>query len=280
MIRILRPGDEALLEAFLLPLTDSSMFLRANARTGGLDDRGLALQATYAARLGASGQVEAVAAHCWNGMLLIQAPDDPGGVARAALKASGRPLQGISGPYAQVLETGRALGLKASRHALKEGLYTLELAQLVPPPPLQFLSVRRTRDTDLPLCARWRADYLRETGLAAPDDPDVGEKARQGVALFHDQGGSFLLENGKQELLAYSGFNAQLPGTVQIGGVWTPPALRGRGYARCAVAGSLLVAQPERAVLFTPETNAPAIRAYESLGFRRVGEYGLLFTGL
>jgi len=59
--------------------------------------------------------------------------------------------------------------------------------------------------------------------------------------------------------------------------VWTPPALRGRGYARCAVAGSLLEARAggaRRAILFT--SSASAARAYEALGFTRAGEYGLL----
>jgi len=62
-----------------------------------------------------------------------------------------------------------------------------------------------------------------------------------------------------------------------VGGVWTPKALRGRGYARCAVAGSLLLARAEgarRAILFT--NTGQAARAYEALGFTRIGEYGLL----
>jgi predicted GNAT family acetyltransferase len=57
-----------------------------------------------------------------------------------------------------------------------------------------------------------------------------------------------------------------------------PPPLRGKGYARCAVAGSLLDARAQgatRAVLFTQESNAAAIRSYQLLGFDRCGEYGL-----
>lgn len=64
---------------------------------------------------------------------------------------------------------------------------------------------------------------------------------------------------------------------VQVGGVYTPPALRSRGYARCAVAGSLLAARAEgaeRAILFT--NNPAAVRAYEALGFARIGEYALV----
>jgi len=70
-----------------------------------------------------------------------------------------------------------------------------------------------------------------------------------------------------------------LPDRVQLGGVWTPPALRGRGYARAVVAGALLaarVAGVERAVLFTENDNQAALAAYRSLGFSKIGVYGIV----
>jgi len=79
--------------------------------------------------------------------------------------------------------------------------------------------------------------------------------------------------------VSYSAFNAMLPEIVQIGGVWTPPALRGRGYGRSVVAGSLLAARKQnvrRAVLFADPLNPAAKRAYLSLGFRIVGDCGLV----
>lgn len=75
-------------------------------------------------------------------------------------------------------------------------------------------------------------------------------------------------------------FNARLPEIVQVGGVWTPPELRGRGYARCVIAAHLRVARrsgADRAILFTDEENLPAQRAYEALGFSEIGTYGLAF---
>ena len=59
--------------------------------------------------------------------------------------------------------------------------------------------------------------------------------------------------------------------------IYTPPALRGRGFAKAVVAASLLVARDRgssRAVLFT--NNPSAARAYEALGFRRIGDYSLV----
>jgi GNAT superfamily N-acetyltransferase len=65
---------------------------------------------------------------------------------------------------------------------------------------------------------------------------------------------------------------------VQLGGIYTPPPLRGRGFAKAAVAASLIIARERgaaRAVLFTD--NPSAVRTYEALGFRRVGDYSLVF---
>ncbi len=79
--------------------------------------------------------------------------------------------------------------------------------------------------------------------------------------------------------VSFSGFNARLPDVVQIGGVFTPPALRSRGWARAAVASQLaavIVEGVSRAILFTGEDNPAGQRAYQAIGFRAIGDYGLL----
>ncbi len=79
--------------------------------------------------------------------------------------------------------------------------------------------------------------------------------------------------------MAMSSFNTAIDEAVQVGGVWTPPALRRRGYARAVVAASLRDARAEgvqRAILFTGDTNIAAQKAYRAIGFQGVGDYGLL----
>ena len=74
-------------------------------------------------------------------------------------------------------------------------------------------------------------------------------------------------------------FNAETAEYVQVGGVYTPPKLRSRGYARAIVAQSLLDARAagaKRGVLFTGRDNSSAQRAYEALGFAYVGDYCIL----
>ena len=274
MIRILRPGDELALEAFLAPRAETSMFLRSNYRRAGLEDHGRPLQATIAAAVGPLG-IAAVAAHCWNGILLVQAPEQLREVARAALEASGRPLKGISGPAEQVRAARDALGVREAFVDDSDALFSLDLSRLRVPAALSSLTVRRPREDELRQLVAWREEYLVETGLAPPG-PGLRQQAGSGIEQLHAQGDHWVLEEAGA-LLAYTAFNARLPDIVQVGGVWTPPPLRGRGHARCVVAGSLLEARAAgvaRAILFT--NNDSASRAYQALGFERTGEYGLL----
>jgi RimJ/RimL family protein N-acetyltransferase len=280
VIPTLGPGDAATLDAFLRPYTDTSMFLRANARAAGLVDRGEPLQATYVGAF--EGDVLcAVAAQCWNGMVLVQAPRRLAEVVRAAVGRCRRPVLGISGEWSQVLAARAALGLDAADERVVEhdDLFALDLGSLVVPSALAEGAVRcrRATEADLPLLGEWRAAYRVET-LNSVDGPALRADAHAEVARLLAHRIGWVLVHGDAPV-AYSAFNAWLPDVVQVGGVWTPPALRSRGYARCVVAGSLVDARSEgveRAVLFTDRGNAPAQRAYEALGFRVVGEYGFV----
>src|SRR5690349_22598847 len=85
------------------------------------------MQATYVAALDA-GRITDVAAHCWNGMVLVQAPSQAAAVAREAVRRSGRSVTGFSGPWDQVVAARRALGLATARTAKdsRDELYVLD----------------------------------------------------------------------------------------------------------------------------------------------------------
>jgi RimJ/RimL family protein N-acetyltransferase len=281
-LRLLRPGDEAALDTFLARHADTSMFLRSNARSAGLTDRGQPMQATYVAVLD-GGRIAGVAAHCWNGIVLVQAPDggDAAAVAREAVRRSRRTVTGFSGPWSQVVAAREALGLDAAPTTKdsRDELYVLDIARLVVPPELSggTLRCRHPTEPELELLVDWRVRFAVEA-LGATDGPDLRQASTDDVRLQHDRGTDWLLLAGAAPV-SYSVFNAMLPDIVQIGGVWTPPEFRGRGYARSVVAGSLLSARKqgiERAVLFADPENEAARRAYLFLGFRVVGDYGLV----
>jgi predicted GNAT family acetyltransferase len=283
-IRILGDGDEAWLDRFLMRHADSSLFLRSNLCVAGLVDRGQPLQGTYAAAF-RQGEVVAVVGHFWNENLILQAPEQAAELATAAVKASRRRLGGLIGPHEQVVAARRGLGLmgRPTHIAEEEILYALPLVQLCTPAALEDGRVRcrsgRTEDFDL--LTDWRAAYSAET-LGESETNQSRQRDRETIERYITRAEQWVLE-AEGTPVATSTFNARLADTVQIGGVWTPPPLRSRGYARAVVGGSLLAARDVgigRAVLFTPQRNIAAQRAYESLGFRPVGDYTVtIFAG-
>jgi GNAT superfamily N-acetyltransferase len=276
---ILKPGDEPALERLLSTRAETSMFLRSNSQKAGLTDRGEKLQATYAA-VWEGEEIVAVAAHCWNGIVLVQAPeprhiDD---VVRLAVETSGRAVKGFSGAWEQVVAARRTLGLEGQAAMLdsREDLFALDLSKLAVPRALATGEwiCRTPAPGELSLLATWRAAYYVEA-IGETPGPLVDARALQDVRNSDAQW--VVAIDGEPR--AYSGFNARLPDMVQIGGVYTPPTLRGGGYARAVVAGSLLSARSagvRRAILFTGQDNVAARRAYLALGFEIIGDFGLV----
>ena len=289
-IRILTPQDQPALEAFCLPRIASSMFLLSNSRAAGLVDHGQPYQATYAAAFQGSASTAplvGVVAHCWNQMLIPQAPDHLDALWREAVRLSVRPIGGAIGPADQVqalVEAWAAAGwtvdVQLDQH---EKLYSLSLDELRVPEALQtgHLRGRRITAEDVDQIVRWRVAFAVES-LHEQEDPDLRRSTRASVERSCQSGHIWLVEEqGPQGYTpaATSAFNAALDEAVQIGGVYTPPELRRRGYARAAVAASLLDARAEgahTAILFTGDDNLPAQKAYAALGFRHVGAYRLV----
>jgi GNAT superfamily N-acetyltransferase len=75
-------------------------------------------------------------------------------------------------------------------------------------------------------------------------------------------------------LVSYAGSFIQLPQVWLIGGVYTDPEHRGKGYATLATSAVTEEAlrMAEAAALFARSDNHPAIRAYGKIGYRKVGE--------
>lgn len=275
-VRVLGAADLAELERFLGQRASTSMFLRSNLRHAGIVDEGKPLQATYVGSW-KDGRLAAVAAHCWNGKLLLQGESGLEACARSAAEETGRRVNGLLGPWTAVERTRAALGLDSTpvTHASREDLFELSLDQLRVPGALAFGAVhcRHARADELRLLTAWRVAYKRE----AMGESDHGSAAVD-VERARQDGTDWVLE-AAGEPVAFSTFNARLPDVVQVGGVWTPPELRARGYARGVVAGSLLEAQSggaSRAILFTAVDNHPARRAYLALGFKLIGDYGVV----
>jgi GNAT superfamily N-acetyltransferase len=277
-LRILDPADEPLLEAFLAAHRDTSMFLRSNIRRAGIAFRPEPFHAVYVGDF-REGRLTGVVAHTWNGMILMQALEDAGELARECVRVSGRSVTGLIGPLDQVKQARAALGLTSSPAAMEsdEWLYALDLSELIIPDALSsgLVTCRPPLDGERDTLREWRFNYDVETLGSAASDESRRRSTEYLDVQIAERNAWVAVENNRP--VSLSSFNATLPDIVQLGGIYTPPDLRGRGYAKVAVAGSLLVGRERgasRAVLFT--SNPSAARSYEALGFRRVGDYGLV----
>ncbi|MCB0160306.1 MAG: GNAT family N-acetyltransferase [Caldilineaceae bacterium] len=280
-IRRLEPADLPVLEAFLQPRLASSMFLLGNARDGALHAGEGRPRGVYMAAF-EEGAMVGVVAQFWNGYIIPQAPRHLDTLWRAVVRESGRDVVGVNGPGAQAFAVVDAIGMTPADCLMysRENLYRLDLDVLIVPPALADGRVRGRplAASDLDTVARWFAAYSMEA-LHEEDSPRLHVEARARAEYNLEQAITWVVEV-EGELVAMSSFNTRLAEAVQIGGVYTPPALRGRGHARAAVAQSLLDARADgagTAILFTGDDDTAADRAYRALGFQVVGDYAIVY---
>lgn len=265
-------SDLAWVEAFLRAHIQSSMFFLSNLKEHGLhgsEERAMRIWALDDGRKG-------LFALSNGGMILMQAPHatDADWLAAAEL-CKGRALIGCLGEGAQVAAFLPVAGLDQRKMSLNEQEpgYRLDLAQMAVPDCGGFSLVpldAQYRD----LAIEWRSVYHGEV-LGTPADKRGEVSARDIAGYIERDSHRILLRDG--EPVAMTGFNATLPDTVQIGGVYTPSELRGQGLARRALALHLVEARDKGvalAILFA--ANEAAARAYEALGFQRNGTFSLM----
>ena len=263
------PEDQAAIEAFLIAHIETSMFPLSNLRRYGMaggNPRAMRFWLGWK-----DGQITDVLGMSEEGMVFPQCPSGPWG--EAAVVLAGQPIKAIMGHEGQVTTLIRFLGLDPEAKALvmSDPLFTLPLAALVVPEVTGFTLTPITDDLRA-IVVSWRSAYLTEVMPLPGEDPD--EKAATDIAGYMENDTHrVLLQDGRP--VAMTGFNADMAEAVQIGGVYTPPKLRGRGFARRAVALHLQEAREkgvQRAVLFAASDTAS--RAYVAVGFRKVGTFG------
>ena len=218
------------------------------------------------------GKITDILTHSDGGMVMPVLPS--GDYAAAACTLQGREIEGIIGPrdWARCLET--ALGLTSAPKSLDhdEPHFALALSDLtLPDGPGQIVPMS---DAPADLIKSWMLDYQLATLNTPPDRATL--RVQDSYATYTtNRSHVVLMDEGTP--LAMTGFNAQLPDIVQIGGVYTPPHLRGQGHARRAVALHLAQVRTRgvrRATLFS--ASDMAARAYRAIGFRQIGDWSLI----
>ena len=265
------PEDQPAIAAFLIARIETSMFPLSNLRRYGMaggHPRAMRFWLGWK-----DGQITDALGMSEEGMVFPQCPGGPWG--EAAVVLAGRPVKGILGHAGQVAALRRFLALDPDAEALDtvDPLFTLPLDDLIVPDVTDY-SLVPLNETQRDIATAWRAAYITEVMPIPGEDPQT--KAALDIAMYLSSDSHRVLLKGDAPV-AFTGFNADMPEAVQVGGVYVPPALRKQGVARRAVALHLAEARARgigTGVLFAASDNAA--RAYTAIGFRRAGDYAVL----
>ena len=154
--------------------------------------------------------------------------------------------------------------------AQRQGIY--EIRELLPTPSAAG-APRPATPADRELVVAWMVAFGEE---ALPDPPEAERQARLVESRLDatEQAGLWLWEDGGRPV-SMSGYGSETPNGIRIGPVYTPPDLRGRGYATSLVAaqtGWLLDAGRTFAFLYTDLDNPTSNALYRRIGYRMVAE--------
>jgi uncharacterized protein len=200
----------------------------------------------------------------------------------AALEALVEAIDGdLPGVVASHPEVDAFVRLWSRSHAVEprvlrnQGLFALEVVQALPHAP----GARRqaTKD-DYTLVMDWVTAFGDE--VLEENDPGRTE-ARTFVEQRlggHGTGGIELWEDAG-EVVSLSGWGGPTPNGIRIGPVYTPPELRGRGYATSLVAElsqALLDAGRRFCFLYTDLANPTSNAIYERIGYVKVAEAAMV----
>ena len=203
--------------------------------------------------------------------LLVCRPQQVGALAALAgsIHRQGITLPGVTGAVPEVdgfvREWTRLSGATARRR-MAQGVYRLESVRAGGDVAGRM---RLAVEGDRQLLMSWIQDFTAE----ALDETAVTRSEQVvGRRLRGDGGFAFWEDDGPVSL---AGWGGETPNGVRIGPVYTPPALRGRGYAGALVSelSARLLSEGRRfCFLYTNLANPVANRLYERVGYERVCE--------
>ncbi|KAA9010567.1 GNAT family N-acetyltransferase [Histidinibacterium aquaticum] len=258
------PGIRRLLEAHV----ERTMFPLSNLLRHGLDGPAEYAPSFWVA--GRQGVTDALALNR-NGSVNPCLPSQDWAAAARAL--SGAAVSAVIGPADESRPLIERLGLAGRPTMLDrdDPHFAMKLQDLaVPDGPGELIPLA---EADRETMLRWRIAYEVEALGLSPESAE--RTGADSLAKILEAGSHrVLVDDGRP--LAMTGFNSALPEIVQIGGVYTPPKLRGEGHARRAVALHLAEARAAgatRATLFA--AGEAGVRAYTAIGFRRIGAFTL-----
>jgi RimJ/RimL family protein N-acetyltransferase len=221
----------------------------------------------YSVELGGAISGAAVQTPPWPVQLSDVTPEAAWELAQA-FAANHSPIPGVAGPNDAPAQFAEAyVAARGGSYALESSLGVFELT-----------SVNELHETD----GRWIVATPEHAALlqswleafhdeATPQDPPP--KPDSGASTAASSRAYLWLDNDDQPVSFL--FNSrEVEGWASIGPVYTPPALRGRGYATALVAAvsrHFLAQGRPGCTLFTDLENPTSNAIYERIGYRRIG---------
>ena len=184
--------------------------------------------------------------------------DDPPGVVAALPEAEA------------FAERWRATRSRTVGHARRQGVYALEHVR---PLPVPSGSARVCDAADRELLVEWWLAFMREALAHMPVD-EAGARRGVGHRLTSSDAGVLAWVDAGA-IVSIAGWGGPTPNGMRIGPVYTPPALRGRGYATALVAAlsqRLLDEGRRFCFLYTDLANPTANAIYVRIGYEWVCE--------
>jgi predicted GNAT family acetyltransferase len=209
-------------------------------------------------------------------LLLSAMPAEPAAELAAGTLA-GRPLAGVNGNEQAAAVFAAAWTARTGGAAevhVRMRLY--RLGDLTWPDPLPEGAPRTAEADDVALLTDWFAAFAVEVH-------DMGAEDHEAAARERLSYGGLTLWEADGEVVSVAGLTRQVAGMVRVGPVYTPPMLRGRGFASAVtaeVSRAALAAGAEEVLLYTDLANPVSNSIYRRIGYREVEDrVALSFTG-
>lgn len=204
-------------------------------------------------------------------MLLTDLPGPSAGQLARALDGRGSVLAAVNGAQPDAEALGRAwCDLTGLRGRVHQRQRLFRLGKLVAPDPAPEGSARVAVTADAAIVRSWTAAFAAEVGQVGSPESVVSDRLARGQLMLWETAG---------EPVSIAGVTDTTAGVARVGPVYTPPALRGRGYGAgvTAAISELAAARGVSSViLFTDLANPVSNSLYAKLGYEPVEDRVLL----
>jgi uncharacterized protein len=201
--------------------------------------------------------------------LLLADTHDAAAISALVDHLRGEELPGVGGLLPAVDQFARAWSEGEPQVAMRQGVFALEHIVDLPRPPG---ASRPALPDDRELLIDWWRAFVAE---AVPGGPAGESPARMVDARLDGNGRGVWVWEVDGSAVSLAGWGGQTPNGIRIGPVYTPPGLRGNGYATALTADlsrRLLDEGRRFCFLYTDLANPTSNAIYERIGYVRVAE--------